>query len=170
MDVILIHDAAIDEYMAQILLTTMPAVNLLGVVIVNADCIDSVAMQTAWKVQSFIGDTGRPVALSNARGWNPFPWGYRSDCVKMGNIGVLSWIGSNPNWPPYPDGDALLEKLFDAAAPGMTVLITCPFTPLVSLLQRRPELEKKIGQIVWMGGAIRVEGNLDPATVPTPPG
>lgn len=43
MDVILVHDAAIDEYMSQVLLTTMP-VNLLGVSIVNADCIDTAAM------------------------------------------------------------------------------------------------------------------------------
>ena len=37
---ILNHDAAIDEYMATILLTTMKeAVTLVGVVITNADCI-----------------------------------------------------------------------------------------------------------------------------------
>jgi purine nucleosidase len=168
MDVIFVQDAAIDEYMAQVLLATMP-VNLLGVVIVNADCIDSAAMQTAWKVETFIGATGTPLGLSRARGWNPFPWPYRGDCVKMGGIGVLSWLGGNPSWPPFPDGDALLERLLSDAAPGVTVLITSPLTPLAELLQRRPELEKKIGQIVWMGGAIRVGGNLDPTTVPAPP-
>lgn len=168
MDVIFIQDAAIDEYMAQVLLTTMP-VKLLGNIIVNADCIDSAAMQAAWKIQSYIGRTEIPIGLSGARGWNPFPWQYRGDCVKEGNIGVLNWVSGNSQWPPYPDGDALLEQLMDAAAPGVTLLVTCPFTPLSDLLKRRPELEKKIGQIVWMGGAIRVGGNLDPTTVPTPP-
>src|SRR5207237_982377 len=74
----------------------------------------------------------------------------------------------NAAWPPFPDGDALLEALLGGCEPGVTVLITCPFTPLAELLRRRPELQAKIGQIVWMGGAINVGGNLDPATVTAP--
>lgn len=169
MDVILVHDAAIDEYMSQLLLQTMPGINLLGVVIVNADCIDSAAMQTAWQVQSYVGNTNLPMGLSGARGWNPFPWQYRSDCVRMSQIDALKSVPTNPNWPPFPDGDALLCDLLDNCAPGVTLLVTCPFTPISTLLTERPDLEKKIGQIIWMGGAITVGGNLDPTTVPTPP-
>lgn len=169
MDVILVHDAAIDEYMSQLLLQTMPGVRLLGVVIVNADCIDSAAMQTAWQVQSYIGNTELPVGLSRARGWNAFPWEYRGDCVRMGQIPALKPYAPNPAWPPFPDGDALLRELLVKCHPGVTLLVTCPFTPLVTVLEKEPELAHKIGQIIWMGGAIYVSGNLDPATVPTPP-
>ena len=169
MDVILVQDAAIDEYMSQALLTTMP-VNLLGVSIVNADCIDGAAMQAAWKINTYVGTPSMPLGLSRARGWNPFPWSYRADCIKQGKIPVLAGIPDHPDWPPYPDGDALLEEWLDRCETGVTVLVTCPFTPLSNVLERRPELERKIGQIVWMGGAIGVKGNLDPTTVPTPPG
>ncbi|MGH2397154.1 MAG: nucleoside hydrolase [bacterium] len=168
MDVILAHDEAIDEYMSQVLLTTMP-VNRLGVTIVNADCIDTAAMQAAWKINTFINAQSMPLGLSRATGWNPFPWPYRQDCIKEGKITALADIPDNPDWPPYPDGDALLEAMLDRSEGGATVLITCPFTPLSNILKRRPELEKKIGQIVWMGGAINVKGNLDSSTVPTPP-
>jgi purine nucleosidase len=167
-DVILVQDAAIDEYMAQALLTTMP-VNLLGVSIVNADCIDSAAMQTAWKINAYLGTPALPLGLSRARGWNAFPWAYREDCVKEGAIPALADLPPNPAWPPYPDGDVLLESLLTGCAPGVTVLVLCPLTPLANLLRRRPALKDKIGQIVWMGGAIEVAGNLDPATVPDPP-
>jgi purine nucleosidase len=171
MDVILVHDAAIDEYMSQLLLQTMPGINLLGVVIVNADCIDSAAMQTAWQVQTYIGNTTLPMGLSRARGWNAFPWSYRSDCVKMSQIQALLpyAYAPNPAWPPFPDGDALLRELLTSCAPGVTLLITCPFTPLAMLMESDPDLVKKIGQVIWMGGAIYVGGNLDPTTVPTPP-
>jgi len=169
MDVILVHDAAIDEYMSQVLLTTMPGVNLLGAVIVNADCIDSAAMQAAWQIMSYIGRTDVPMGLSGARGWNPFPWAYRSDCVRESGITCLKDFGPNPGWPPFPDGDALLRELMEKAAGPVTLLVTCPFTPIVTLLQQSPRLEAKIEQIIWMGGAIHVDGNLDPATVPTPP-
>jgi purine nucleosidase len=168
MDVILVQDAAIDEYVSQMLLTTMP-VNLLGVSIVNADGIDTAAMQTAWKIDAYIGASSIPLGLSRARGWNPFPWSYRTDCIELGRIPALADIPDNPAWPPYPDGDVLLEAALDRCEPGATVLITCPFTPLSNVLQRRPELERKVGRIIWMGGAIGVKGNLDPTTVPTPP-
>ncbi|HEX8748479.1 MAG TPA: nucleoside hydrolase [Pyrinomonadaceae bacterium] len=169
MDVIQIQDAAIDEYMSMVLLTTMEDVNLLGVVIVNADSIASPAMQTAWKILSYIGRTDIPLGLSGARGVNPFPWGYRSDCVKEGNIGVLGPIKDNRKWPPFPDGDKLLLELLEKASGPVTLLVTSPMTPLSDLLKTNPELESKIEQVVWMGGAIKVKGNLDPSTVPTPP-
>jgi purine nucleosidase len=169
MDVILVHDAAIDEFMSQVLLTTMN-VNLLGAVIVNADCIDSVAMQVGARINDYIGAQSMPLALSRARGWNPFPWQYRTDCITLSGIDALSGIAAPAYWPPFPDGDVLLEQLLDQAKPGVTVLLTCPFTPLAELLQRRPDLEPKIGQIIWMGGAINVGGNLDPKTISTPPG
>src|SRR3954463_15996315 len=169
MDVILVHDAAIDEYMSLVLLTTMPNINLLGSVIVNADCIDSAAMQTAWQIASYIERTDIPMGLSSARGWNPFPWAYRSDCVREGAINCLKSFPPNKNWPPFPDGDALLEKLMTEATGQVTLLVTCPFTPIMTLLQKNPQLGSKIEQILRMGGAIYVAGNLDPTTVPTPP-
>ena len=169
MDVILVHDAAIDEYMSQVLLTTMPNVNLLGAVIVNADCIDSAAMQTAWQIMSYIGRTDIPLGLSGARAWNAFPWSYRSDCVRESEINCLKGFPPNPLWPPFPDGDALLLSLMQNAAGPVTLLVTCPFTPIVTLLKSAPQLASKIEQILWMGGAINVPGNLDPTTVPTPP-
>ena len=169
MDVILVHDAAIDEYMSQVLLTTMPGINLLGAVIVNADCIDSAAMQAAWQIMSYIDRTDIPMGLSGARGWNPFPWQYRSDCVRESAIDCLKNFPPNPQWPPFPDGDALLLSLMQNAPGPVTLLVTCPFTPIMMLLQKAPELRDKIEQIIWMGGAINVAGNLDPSTVPTPP-
>ena len=170
MDVILVHDAAIDEYMSQVLLTTMPGINLLGAVIVNADCIDSAAMQAAWQIMSYIGRTDIPMGLSGARGWNPFPWEYRSDCVKESKIACLQSYPPNPAWPPFPDGDALLRQLMESASGPVTLLVTCPFTPIVTLLQQSPELAAKIEQVIWMGGAIPpTKGNIDPTTVPTPP-
>jgi purine nucleosidase len=169
MDVIQIHDAAIDEYMSTVLLTTMEDVNLLGIVIVNADSIAAPAMQTGWKILSYLGKTKIPMGLSRARGINPFPWSYRSDCVNEGKIEVLQSFKDNPKWPPFPDGDKLLLDLLQKAKGPVTLLVTSPMTPLAELLSANPKLAAKIEQVIWMGGAIKVGGNLDPATVPNPP-
>ena len=61
--VVLLHDAAIDEYMSTILLTTMPEVDLRAIIVVNGDCITTPAMNAAWRIQQFIGRTDIPLGL-----------------------------------------------------------------------------------------------------------
>ncbi len=163
------HDAAIDEFMAAVLLTTMQDKQFLGSVIMNADCIDNYAMQAQWKIQQYIGQSQYPLTLSRARQWNPFPWVYREDCIKEWQIDVLKDLPDNPAWPPYPDGDVFLrDTLADAllAEEQLTLLVNCPMTTLRNVLEANPELEAAIGRLIWMGGAINVPGNLDPTTIP----
>ena len=165
--VILLHDAAIDEYIATILLTTMPEVTLAAVVVVNGDCITKPAMNAAWRIQQFIGRTAIPLGLSSARGYNPFPWVYRGDCIKVDNLQMLQSLPACPT--PYRDGDALLAETLRNATSPVTILCTGPLTPLANLFST-PEgakLKSKVGRLVWMGGAIAVPGNLDPKTLPS---
>ncbi|WP_224371835.1 nucleoside hydrolase [Hyalangium versicolor] len=164
--VVLLHDAAIDEYMATILLTTMSGIDLRAIVVVNGDCITTPAMNAAWRIQQFIGRTNIPLGLSAARGYNPFPWEYRGDCIKQDSLAMLQAL--QPLATPYRDGDALLREVLQSATEPVTVLCTGPFTPLAMLLDRADgaALIAKIGRVVWMGGAINVGGNLDPQTLP----
>jgi purine nucleosidase len=165
--VILIHDGAIDEYMATMLLFTMGNVDLQGIVIVPGNCLPEIGMQTAWKVQAYLGRTSVPLCLSEARGFNPFPWEYRQDCIKQANVPALQTYGPNPAWPPYPVAAPWLKQFFRSLTGTVTVLCLCPLTPLSDLLRDMPEVQDKIKRLVWMGGAIDVAGNLDPATLPT---
>ncbi len=164
--VILLQDAAIDEYMATVLLTTMPEVDLRANIIVNGDCITTPAMNAAWRIAQFIGRTEIPLGLSAARGYNPFPWAYRGDCIKVDSLTMLQ--GFETLATPYRDGDALLRQVLHDADGPVTVLCTGPLTPLAMLLDQPggKALAAKIGRLVWMGGAINVGGNLDPTTLP----
>jgi purine nucleosidase len=165
--VVLIHDAAIDEFISSMLLTVMPGIDLLGIVLVNADCVEAAALEAASKLQQFLGRTDIPVALSRARGWNAFPWEYRGDCVTFSGIPSLQSYTPRVKTPP-PDGEALLATLLEEAIETkhlLTLLMTGPMTPLVDVLRDKPGLREGIGEILWMGGAINVPGNLDPATL-----
>ena len=165
--VLFIHDAAIDDFIATMLLVAMPNVDLKGIVIADADCIPGPGMDAASRLQQFIGRPDIPLALSESRGWNPFPWPYRGDCVSFGALPMLARFCPKVSTPP-PSGNALITALLEqarASGDKLTILLTTGFTPLTDVLRVRPELTSAIAQVVWMGGAINVAGNLDPSTV-----
>jgi len=166
--VLFIHDAAIDDFIATMLLVAMPNVDLRGIVIANADCIPEPGIDAANRLQQFIGRPDIPLALSEARGWNPFPWEYREDCVRFGELPILRPYRSTVPTPP-PSGDRLVAELLERATRSgerLVVLLTTGFTPLTDVIRARPELIEGIACVVWMGGAINVPGNLDPKTLP----
>lgn len=165
--VLFIHDAAIDDFIATMLLVAMPHIDLKGIVIADADCIPQPGIDAANRLQQFIGRPDIPLALSESRGWNPFPWPYREDCVKFGELPILKPYHSTVPTPP-PSGDKLVAQLLEQAlATGhkLTVLLTTGFTPLTDVIRARPQLVAGIERVVWMGGAIHVDGNLDPTTI-----
>ena len=167
--VVFIHGGTIDDFISYLLLTTMEEYDLRGVILTNTDTIASYAMQIQWKLMELIDEDNLAVGLSDARGWNPFPWLYRSDAIRQYKIDALSEVTDNPDWPPYPDGDLLLYNLLVKAVEShtpITLLITCPLTTLSDLLKENPDLEDGIAEIIWMGGAINVNGNLDRNTIP----
>lgn len=171
-DVIYIQDGAADEFMASLLLTTMPEANLLGVILVNTDTIWNIAMDVQWKLLSLVNKTDIPVGLSGARGFNAFPWSYRANFMPMNNFKTLAPYEPNPDWEnnQYPSGDDLLRDLLREAYEEqrqVTVLMVCPAIALVDVLKKNPELGAAIGRLIWMGGAIHVHGNLvNPSVIP----
>jgi purine nucleosidase len=160
---------AIDDFVTYTLLTTMEDIDFLGVVTTNADTIAGPAMDVQWKIANFLHDSNRPMALSQARAVNPFPYQYRDDCIAFGKIASLVQVAPNAAWPPYPSGEKLIYDTLKQAVDNnqpVTMLVTCPITALTDVLVKSPELEKGVRKIVFMGGAIDVPGNLDPNTIP----
>ena len=163
--VLFIHDAAIDDFIATMLVVAMPHVDLKGIVIAGADCIPQAGIDAANLLQQFMGRPDIPLALSEARGWNAFPWPYRGDCVSFCELPILRPFRSTVPTPPL-SGDQLVARLLEQAmktGDKLTVLLTTGFTPLANVLRARPELRAGIDRVAWMGGAINVPGNLDPA-------
>lgn len=165
--VIFIHSAAIDDFVATAILSQMPNIEIECVLVINADCIAEPAMDVTSRVNQLLGVTA-PLGLSDARGYNAFPWGYRSDCVRMGKIDVLSNYKSK--WTPdMPSAETLLLNALSNATEKVTVLCTGPITTLTSVLEKNPSLIEKVGDVIWMAGAVQVKGNLDggdPTTTP----
>lgn len=165
--VIFIHSAAIDDFVATAVLSQMSNIEIQCVLVINADCIAKPAMDVTSRVNQFLGVTA-PIGLSTARGFNAFPWGYRSDCIRMGNIDALSNYESKWN-VNMPDAETLLLNALTNTTEKVTVLCTGPITTLTSVLEDNPSLIEKVGDVIWMAGAVNVDGNLDggdPVTTP----
>ncbi|MCG8315534.1 MAG: nucleoside hydrolase [Pseudomonadales bacterium] len=178
------HDAAIDEYVAGVLLTTMPNVELDNIILTNGDCVAGPAMDAAYRIQQLIGKPDIPLSLSHCRSWNQFPWEYRKDSVILNEIDCLQGIDSNPAWPKYPgnsapaldyealgnanlptdgltpaypDGTQALKNTLERAILNqekVTLLICCPLTLVKNVLSDNPELQAAIEHMICMGGAL----------------
>lgn len=58
-----------------------------------------------------------------------------------------------------PGHEFLARKLREASEP-LTVLITGPVSNLAAALVAEPDLATKIEEVIWMGGALQVDGNV----------
>lgn len=162
--IFLSHDGAIDELIGLLLLAVDPGVDLVGVAAVNGDCLVEPTMRLQSKLLVRAGRRDLPASLSRARGFNPFPWPYRTDGARMERLPEVRAIHAPVVGPPYPDGEADLRNALREGP--LTLLVTGPLTPVQLALEPEPELADRIERLIWMGGALDAPGNLEPHTLP----
>lgn len=159
--VIMGHDGGVDDYLSVMLLMAMDHVQVLGIVVTPADCYLQPAVSATRKILDLMGRSEVPVAASAVRGVNPFPRVFRRDAFSVDHFPILN---EHPEirTPLVPEpGQAFLARLLREAPEPVTYLETGPLTTLAAALDIDPRLEKKIKEIVWMGGALNVPGNID---------
>lgn len=154
------HDGGVDDLLSLLLLLTIPDTNLAGVVVTPADCYPSYAAEASCKFMDLMGKTDTTVAVSTVRGVNAFPDVWRAQPHIINAFPQLLTI-DEPRTPLSPlDGvDFTIETLSNAMHP-VTYLVTGPCTTLVEALKKKSAVRENIREIVWMGGAIHVTGNV----------
>ncbi|MBV7327207.1 nucleoside hydrolase [Chloroflexi bacterium TSY] len=158
-DVLLDVDTGVDDALALLLAARSPALNVLGVTCVMGNVeLDKVVPNTL-KVLQVAGRTDIPVARgmdqplievqNNAKGVHGDDG--------LGNIGL-------PEATRAPEAEHAVEfmrrTLMEASEP-IALIPLAPLTNIATLLIQHPEVKSKIGQIVFMGGAIGM-GNASP--------
>lgn len=161
------HDGGIDDYLSTLLLVTLPQVELLGVAVTPADCYIEPAVSVTRKILDFAHRRDVPVAASPVRGINAFPPLYRRDSCIVDGLPILNERESVETPLAEEGGVALMVAALQNAPRPVTLLVTGPLTTVAAALARDPEIEAKIAQIVWMGGALDVPGNVEAAWEPT---
>ncbi len=159
--VLLDHDGAIDDFLATILLMTMPSVQPLGVVITPKGCYIKAAISVTRKILDLMGRCDVPVAESKVRGINPFPAEYRRDCVIIDNFPILNESDRLKTLLVSESGQEFMVRVLHEALEPVTLMITGPLSTVAAAIAIEPRIIEKISEIVWMGGALNVGGNVE---------
>lgn len=154
------HDGGLDDYLSLLLLLSYEDVDLLGVSITPADTILEGAVPATRKILDLAGRSDVAVAAGTLEGPNPFPYSWRLECLKVNDLPVLNqreeMLAPVSELPAH---GFLARSLLEAPEP-VTVLATGPLTNLAWALDHHPEVEGKIRELLWMGGALEVPGNV----------
>jgi purine nucleosidase len=154
------HDGGVDDYLATMLLLTYPLAGLLGIVVTPADCYINSAVGATRKILDLMGRSDVTVAQSTVRGVHPFPRENRRDSVCIDHFPNLN----EADMPAAPlaaeTGQQFMIDTLRRADRPVTLLVTGPLSNVAAALDAAPEVEAKIGRLLWMGGALNVNGNV----------
>ena len=159
--VLMDHDGGVDDYLATMLLMTMDHVQPLGIVVTPADCYVQPAVSATRKILDLMGRSDVPVAESTVRGINPFPTLYRRDSFIVDHLPILNERETIQTPLVEETGQEFLVRSLLAADQPVTLMVTGPLTTVATALDIAPEIERQIKEIVWMGGALNVPGNVE---------
>jgi len=154
------HDGGIDDFLSLLLLLTYEEVDLMGISITPADTLLEGSVPATRKILDLAGRSDVAVSAGTQEGPNPFPFSWRLDCMRVNNLPVLNQRDDIA--APLSDliGEEFLSRaLLDAADPVM-LLMTGPLTNLAWALDRHPQVEEKVRELLVMGGALEVDGNV----------
>ena len=157
--VLMDHDGAVDDFLSLMLLMTMTEVEPLGIVVTPADCYIEAAVRVSRKILDLMGRSQVRVAKSTVRGLNPFPPDFRRDCTIIDNFPILNERELQTPLVAVSGQKFIVEQL-QAAPQPVTLLMTGPLTTLAEAIAFKPKIVNKIAELVWMGGALNVPGNV----------
>ena len=155
------HDGGVDDFLSVMLLMAMDHVDVKGVVITPADTYIKPAVSATRKILDLMGRADVPVAESTVRGLNPFPRAFRRDTFSIDNFPILNERDEIRAPLAKEPGQNFMARVLRDAPEPVTILETGPLTTIAAALDIDPGVEKKIKEIIWMGGALNVSGNVD---------
>jgi purine nucleosidase len=153
------QDGAPDDLLSLLLLTQYDHVELRGIAVTPADCLPRPALSATLKILDLVGRKV-PTAVGVLPGRNPFPLAWRTDALRVDALPVLNQRdAADAGADTRPAHEQLAAWLTQDPSP-VTVLATGPLTNLAWCLDHHPHVESRIEELVFMGGAFDVAGNV----------
>ncbi len=161
MKVIFDNDASTDDYMAIAAVVLNPKAKVLAVTLAaTGEAHAEAGIRNLADVCHLLGETDMPIAYGSRVPCAPhdgFPEDFRAMIDK--SMDTISFE-RNPQPNFKPDAVELMRQTLENSADKVTIIATGPLTNVAHLLQKHPEIHDKIADVVIMGGAVRVAGNI----------
>ena len=154
------HDGGYDDFLSLIMLLSMPDVDLKGIVITPADCYPRPAISATLKILRLFGRQDIEVSQATLAGTNSFPREWRAAVYRVDALPILNEPATPLTLPVSEPGHRFLARKLREAKRPLKLLITGPLTNLAKAISTEPGLTSKIDEVIWMGGAIAVPGNV----------
>ncbi|KAM7500895.1 hypothetical protein LguiA_025309 [Lonicera macranthoides] len=161
--IIIDTDPGIDDAMAIFLALKSPEVEVIGLTTIYGNVYTTLATRNALHLLEIAGRTDIPVAE-----------GSHVTITKGTKLRIADFVHGldglgNQNFPP-PEGKAIEQSAAEFLVQQanlypreVTVVALGPLTNIALAIQLDPAFTKNIGQIVLLGGAFAVNGNVNPA-------
>ena len=159
--IILDTDPGIDDALALFLALASPEIQLEAITTVSGNVSVDHTTRNALTLLELTGRTEIPVARGSARPLVRPP--VLADYVH-GDNGLGGVELPEPRLQPVAQHavDVIIEKVM--GAPGEITLVALgPLTNIALALRREPRIVQQVREVVIMGGALRVPGNVTPA-------
>ena len=155
--IILDCDPGHDDALALTMAIASEQIELLGVTTSAGNQTPDKTLNNALRMLTLLGVTDVPVAGGNHR---PLMRSLKIADYVHGETGL---DGADLLEPADQPAVELIADILRSQAEPITLVVTGPMTNIALFLRIHPELENKIKQIVFMGGAAG-QGNVEPTT------
>lgn len=159
--IILDTDPGIDDALALFLALASPEVQLEAVTTVHGNVPVDLTTRNALSLLELAGRSDIPVARGSAQPLVRVPVDAKYVHGPTG-LGTLTLPEPQASLALPSAADLIIERVL--AAPGeLTLVAIGPLTNLALALRREPRIVSQVREVVIMGGALRVPGNITPA-------
>src|SRR6185437_15919771 len=159
--IILDTDPGIDDALALVLALDSPEVQLEAITTVHGNVPVEMTTRNALGLLEVAGRSDVPVARGSAQPLVRAPVDAKYVHGPTG-LGTLALPEPQTSVVTQSAADLIIERV--QAAPGEVTLVPIgPLTNLALALRREPAIASQVREVVIMGGALRVPGNVTPA-------
>jgi len=138
-------DMALDDIRALALILNSPHVQVKAIVTSDGSSSASVGYRNLGRVLEYLEVENMPVAMGKDLPQPPPPWRQVSEAMGWAELSMAS------NSSVATEASSLLSKVINEAEGQITYICLGPLTNLSDTLHREPDLQKRIGTVIFSG-------------------
>ncbi len=157
------HDGGVDDFVALSLTSCDSKYDIKAITIAPADSYKKTAVEVTEKFANAAELKNVEISASDFEGSNVFPdiWRKHSDYMTALPIFANNSTSTSNKALPIDSHKHLVNLLSNKEK--FAIIATGPLSNIAEALKINPKIKDNISRIYFMGGAVRVEGNVDEA-------